>query len=114
MTPEDVDGLAHQAALLRDLHDGFLVLANVWDAPTAEIVTELGFDAVATSSAAIARTLGSADGERLNPDAVFHHIGTPLTSTLRSKSVEVDTSTESPRPADSCSSCGERAALTVT
>ena len=53
MTASDMDGLARTASRLRELHDGFLVLANVWDAPTAEIVTELGFDAAALRNAGV-------------------------------------------------------------
>ena len=69
-----MNDLAGKAARLRELHDGFLVLANVWDAPAARTVTELGFGAVATSSAAVARALGSEDGEPLSPDAAFAHV----------------------------------------
>lgn len=53
------------ADLLRDLHHGkLLVLPNAWDEASAELVVELGFPVVATSSAAIADVLGHQDGER--------------------------------------------------
>lgn len=45
-----------------------LVLPNVWDPPTARAVVEAGFPAVATSSAAVAWTLGTDDHEGMNPD----------------------------------------------
>src|ERR1700712_4046014 len=49
---------------LRGLHRGdVLVLPNVWDAASAEIVAEAGFPAVATASAAITATLGYPDGQ---------------------------------------------------
>jgi 2-methylisocitrate lyase-like PEP mutase family enzyme len=53
------------AARLRDLHrPGHpVVLPNVWDAGSARIVAAAGFAAVATSSAAVAESLGYADGE---------------------------------------------------
>jgi 2-methylisocitrate lyase-like PEP mutase family enzyme len=73
--------LATKANRLRELHEGFLVLANVWDAPTARIVTDLGFDAVATSSAAMVRALGSEDGEHADPELVFGHLATITAAT---------------------------------
>jgi len=53
------------AATLRALHrPGHpLLLPNAWDVPSARIVEATGFGAVATSSAAVADTLGYADGE---------------------------------------------------
>lgn len=56
--------LKAHADLLRDLHHGtMLVLPNAWDEPSAELVAELGFPVVATSSAAVAESLGHRDGE---------------------------------------------------
>ena len=56
---------AGRAALLRSLHvpGDPLLLANVWDAATARVVVGAGFPAVATSSGAVAGTLGYADHE---------------------------------------------------
>ena len=53
------------AAQLRDLHrpGNPVVLPNVWDAASARIVAAAGFAAVATSSAAVAESLGYPDGE---------------------------------------------------
>lgn len=53
------------AVRLRDLHrPGHpVVLPNVWDAASARIVAAAGFAAVATSSAAVAESLGYPDGE---------------------------------------------------
>ncbi|WP_327085045.1 isocitrate lyase/phosphoenolpyruvate mutase family protein [Nonomuraea sp. NBC_01738] len=53
------------AATLRALHrpGDPLLLPNVWDAASAGAVHAAGFPAVATSSAAIAESLGYADGE---------------------------------------------------
>ncbi|NEZ59266.1 isocitrate lyase/PEP mutase family protein [Adonisia turfae] len=42
-----------------------LLLCNVWDASSAKLAEKLGFQAMGTSSAAIAATLGYADGEEI-------------------------------------------------
>ncbi|MBE0368245.1 isocitrate lyase/PEP mutase family protein [Pseudoalteromonas aurantia] len=42
-----------------------LLLANVWDVPSAKISQKNGFKAIGTSSAALAATLGYEDGEEL-------------------------------------------------
>lgn len=57
--------LDQQADQLRRLHHGpeMLVLPNVWDAASAEVVAEAGYPAVATASAAISAMLGYPDGE---------------------------------------------------
>ncbi|GAB1515142.1 isocitrate lyase/PEP mutase family protein [Actinophytocola sp. KF-1] len=57
--------LKAHADLLRELHDGpLLVLPNAWDEASAELVAEMGFPVVATSSAAVADSLGHQDGEQ--------------------------------------------------
>ncbi|MEV6812999.1 isocitrate lyase/phosphoenolpyruvate mutase family protein, partial [Micromonospora sp. NPDC051296] len=63
------DSLADRAAALRALHrpGDPLVLPNAWDAGTARWVVDAGFPAVATSSAAVAESLGHADGEATPP-----------------------------------------------
>jgi 2-methylisocitrate lyase-like PEP mutase family enzyme len=57
--------MMEKAAGLRALHVGGdpLVLANAWDAASARMVEAAGFAVVATSSNAIAATLGYEDGE---------------------------------------------------
>ncbi len=50
----------------RDLHEGCFVLPNPWDRGSARILASLGFSALATSSAALAFTMGLSD----RPDAV--------------------------------------------
>jgi 2-methylisocitrate lyase-like PEP mutase family enzyme len=59
-------GLAARAEVLRALHrPGRPVwLANIWDAAGARAVAAAGFPAVATSSAAVAESLGHADGQQ--------------------------------------------------
>jgi len=64
---------AQKAALLKRLHHGpkTLVLANAWDAISARIVEEIGFPAVATTSAGVAATLGYPDGQRVSRDGML-------------------------------------------
>lgn len=61
------------AAALRALHvpGRPLILPNVWDAASAQIVEAAGFPAIATGSAAIATVLGYADGEGTPPAEMF-------------------------------------------
>ncbi|WP_236789069.1 isocitrate lyase/phosphoenolpyruvate mutase family protein [Amycolatopsis sp. GM8] len=61
------------AAALRALHvpGSPLVLPNVWDAGTARLVEEAGFPVVATSSVAVATSLGYPDGEQAPVDEMF-------------------------------------------
>ena len=68
-----MSNLAAHAKTLRDLHQrgNPLVLPNVWDAATAGLVAEAGFPVVATSSSAVANSLGFPDGERAPADEVF-------------------------------------------
>jgi 2-methylisocitrate lyase-like PEP mutase family enzyme len=55
---------------LRGLHvpGDPLVLPNAWDAASARLVVDAGFPVVATSSAAVARALGSEDHEQMGAD----------------------------------------------
>lgn len=60
--------LAAKADQFLRLHQGpeVLVLANVWDAASARLVEHAGFKAIATSSAAVANSLGYPDGQRIS------------------------------------------------
>jgi 2-methylisocitrate lyase-like PEP mutase family enzyme len=58
----------HARALrLLELHQGprILVLPNAWDAASARIFEKAGFEAIATTSAGVAFSLGSPDSERI-------------------------------------------------
>lgn len=65
--------MSDRAAALLALHQPGrpLVLPNAWDVPSARMVAAAGFPAVATSSLAVAEAMGSADGERMDVDALF-------------------------------------------
>jgi 2-methylisocitrate lyase-like PEP mutase family enzyme len=59
--------LGAKAQELLNLHHGprMLVLANVWDVVSARMVERAGYPAVATSSAAVANSLGYPDGQHI-------------------------------------------------
>lgn len=61
LTAEDQYRRAETFASLHAGPDVF-VIANAWDAGTAKILTALGFQALATTSAGIAHSLGRGDG----------------------------------------------------
>ena len=66
--PSSKSDLQAKAEELRRLHHGIkmLVLPNAWDVTSARIVEEMGFPAIATSSAAVANSLGYPDGQRIS------------------------------------------------
>src|SRR5438874_4338323 len=63
-----------KAARFRALHDGsgVFVIPNPWDAGSARILAGLGFQALATSSAASACALGRRDGGLTRDEALAH------------------------------------------
>lgn len=63
-----------------------LLIANVWDVPSAKATEGLGYQALGTSSAAIATSLGLRDGEAITFSSLLdrvsqisHHTQLPLT-----------------------------------
>ncbi|WP_181772759.1 isocitrate lyase/PEP mutase family protein [Amycolatopsis pittospori] len=79
--------LKARAETLRGLHSGdLLVLPNVWDAASAQVVAEAGYPAIATASAAVSAMLGFPDGERAPWQEMFaaagrvaHAVSVPVT-----------------------------------
>ncbi len=69
----DVPTSPDRVATLRRLHQGPepLVLPNCWDAATAKVVVDAGLPVVATSSAAVAESLGWADHEQAPADEML-------------------------------------------
>ena len=59
--------MSSQFKKFKDLHhqDELFVLPNVWDARSAIVLQEKKFDAIGTSSAAVANALGHEDGENM-------------------------------------------------
>ena len=64
---------AEKVARFRALHaSGIFVIANAWDAGSARVLAGLGFEAIATSSGAMANTLGRIDGNVTRDEALAH------------------------------------------
>jgi len=64
---------ASRIARFRALHaSGIFVIANAWDAGSARVLAGLGFEAIATSSGAMANTLGRTDGHVTREEAISH------------------------------------------
>jgi len=64
-----------KAAILLALHEGpGFVLPNAWDAGSARILEQVGFPAIATTSAGIAWSCGVPDGETLDRDTMLEHV----------------------------------------
>jgi 2-methylisocitrate lyase-like PEP mutase family enzyme len=65
-----------KAAILLALHAGpGFVLPNAWDAGSARILEQVGFPAIATTSAGIAWSCGVPDGGALDRDTMLEHVG---------------------------------------
>jgi len=65
-----------KADTLLALHAGpGFVLPNVWDAGSARILEQVGFPAIATTSAGIAWSCGVPDGGALDRDTMLEHVG---------------------------------------
>jgi 2-methylisocitrate lyase-like PEP mutase family enzyme len=61
-----------KARQFAELHGSCFVIGNAWDAGSARILAGLGFQALATSSAAHAGTLGKRDGRVTRDEALEH------------------------------------------
>ena len=66
-----------KAEQFRTLHlqSEMLLLPNVWDAGGAKIIADLGFPALATTSAGVAFFNGYPDGEKISRDRMLQAIG---------------------------------------
>jgi 2-methylisocitrate lyase-like PEP mutase family enzyme len=65
-----------KAAALLALHSGpGFVLPNAWDAGSARILEQVGFPAIATTSAGIAWACGVPDGGAIDRDTMLEHVG---------------------------------------
>ncbi len=69
----DVRGQTEKAEQFRKLHHGprILVLPNAWDVASARILEELGYPAIATTSAGVAFSLGYPDGQRVSREQML-------------------------------------------
>jgi 2-methylisocitrate lyase-like PEP mutase family enzyme len=91
--PMDVRLQAEKAERFRKLHAGphILALPNAWDVASARILEEAGHPAIATSSAAVAFSLGYPDGQRISRDEMLetvariaHAVRVPVTADMES------------------------------
>src|SRR6201992_1583387 len=73
----DIQGQARKAEVLRKVHHSgqILILANAWDVASARIFEEMGFPAIATTSAGIAASLGYADGQQITREEMLDVVG---------------------------------------
>jgi 2-methylisocitrate lyase-like PEP mutase family enzyme len=80
-----------RAETFHRLHAGprVLLLPNIWDVVSARVVEQAGFPALATSSAAVAWTLGLPDGERISREEmaaavarIVRHVSVPVTADM--------------------------------
>lgn len=69
----DIAAQARKTETLRKLHGGprTLVLPNAWDVASACVLEELGYPAIATTSAGVAFALGYPDGQRISRDEML-------------------------------------------
>jgi 2-methylisocitrate lyase-like PEP mutase family enzyme len=87
----DIRAQALKAEQLRKLHTGprILVLPNAWDVASARVLEELGYPAIATTSAGVAFALGYPDGQRISRDEMLdmvariaHAVRVPVTADM--------------------------------
>ena len=80
MVTRELDGdspsrRADKAAAFLALHAGRgFVLPNAWDAGSARILEQVGFPAIATTSAGIAWSCGVPDGGAMDRDTMLEHV----------------------------------------
>jgi len=66
------------------------ILANAWNAKSARLIEAAGFPAIATSSGAIADSLGYADGEQIPFEELLYIVQRIKTSTTIPLSVDLE------------------------
>jgi 2-methylisocitrate lyase-like PEP mutase family enzyme len=69
----DIEKLNAEARAFRAMHHGpkILLLPNVWDVASARAFEQSGFEALATTSAGIAFTLGYPDGQKISREQML-------------------------------------------
>src|SRR5690348_8340895 len=85
-----------RAERFQALHEGepFLI-PNPWDAGSARVLEELGFEALATTSSGFAFTLGRSDGE-VTLDEVAAHVESLVAATDLPVSVDLERAYDDP------------------
>lgn len=72
----NLDEQKSKANAFRAMHRGSkaLLLPNVWDVASARIIEEAGFEAIATTSAGIAFSLGYPDGQKISREEMLARV----------------------------------------
>lgn len=70
--------------------DEILILGNVWDAQSAKIAADTGFQALGSSSHAIANLLGYEDGEQISVDEILFMVERIVKATKLPVSVDFE------------------------
>ncbi|KJY85903.1 carboxyvinyl-carboxyphosphonate phosphorylmutase [Vibrio neptunius] len=78
--------------MFKNLHEMVepLVIGNVWDVPSAKIAESVGFSAIGTSSAAIAKNLGKEDGENISFEHLLSLVKAMVTATKLPLTVDLE------------------------
>ncbi|NRF23459.1 isocitrate lyase/phosphoenolpyruvate mutase family protein [Vibrio coralliilyticus] len=78
--------------MFKSMHraEGPLVICNVWDAASATIAENIGFSALGTSSAAIAKSLGKEDGENIQYEDLLFIVKAIVSSTNLPVTVDIE------------------------
>jgi 2-methylisocitrate lyase-like PEP mutase family enzyme len=87
------DDAIARGTLFRELHAGpeILVLPNPWNAGTARLFENLGFQALATTSAGLAFSLGRRDGDgAVTADETFQHVAGIVAATRLPVSADLE------------------------
>jgi 2-methylisocitrate lyase-like PEP mutase family enzyme len=70
---------------------GIVVLPNAWDAASARVFDSVGFEAIGTTSAGIAYSMGRPDGEKISPAAMLAAIREIVASTSLPVTADIET-----------------------
>src|SRR5262249_54621449 len=82
-----------RAERFRRLHQGpgILVVGSAWDAGSAVVFEREGFDAIASSSAGVAFSLGYPDGDRVPREALLAAVANMVRATRVPVSADIET-----------------------
>ncbi|PZR29802.1 MAG: isocitrate lyase/phosphoenolpyruvate mutase family protein [Citrobacter freundii] len=85
--------MSNKISLFRQLHQQAepLLIGNVWNAQSAKVFEKAGSKAIATSSAAVAETLGYTDGENMRFEEYLFIIERIIKATSLPLSVDLET-----------------------
>ena len=91
MTASPMHDVADRAAAFRALHQrpGAFVIPNPWDVGSARLLAYLGFEALATSSAGYAFSIGQTDGT-VGRERMLDHVGAIVAATALPVSADLE------------------------